>query len=479
MLRLSTWLVLFGLMLAGCGSTTQRCSALTCTGCCDTSGMCRSGSESSACGSGGNTCTSCSAAGFCSFGMCSTGSSGAGAAGAGSAGGGTTGGGSAGGGAAGGSTANTVTDWASWCRLAATAVEGYYGRCGVYTSQGIAEAQARMQSSCLARPPAGLADGRSSLNVAGASACVALFDGRTCPEGLPSGCEALVTGRVARGGNCYDSTECDSTSWCDLTTLCPGRCVARIAVGQPASPDARCVENAYVYNGVCTALVAMGQSCAPTGGSTITRACLNGACINNVCAPRQLDLTENQTCTSGTSPECARGLQCVSGRCIPLVDLNGACDSARTCKWDLYCSPANVCVRPGIAGATCGPDLRCANNLYCNRPTGSTTGTCAALKQVDQACTAQFECNTDTMYCTATTNGVCRPKGALSVACTYPNRLWACTEGLYCTATAASPNGLCANLKGANATCVDSAECQSHTCTTGRCTTPTCVDPTP
>lgn len=478
MLRFSTWLMVLGLALAGCGSTAQRCTTLTCTGCCDTSGMCRTGSESSACGSGGNTCTACSAGGFCSFGTCSTGSSGAGSAGAGSAGGGT-----AGSGTGGGSTSNTVTDWASWCRLASAAVEGFYGRCGYYTTQGITESIAASQAACLTRPPPGLADGRASLNSTGASACIALFNGRSCAEGLPSGCEALVTGLVARGGNCYQSIECDSTSWCDLTTSCPGRCVARIALGQPVSGDARCVDGAYAYNSVCTALVAMGQSCAPTGGSSITRGCVNGgSCINNVCAPRQLDLTENQTCTPNTTPECARGLQCVANRCIPLVDLNGACDSARTCKWDLYCSPANVCVRPGAAGAVCGPDQRCATNLYCNRPTGSTTGTCAALKQVDQACTASFECNTDTMYCTATTampNGVCRLKGAVAATCTYQNRFAACAEGLYCTATTTSPNGVCANQKGANATCVDSAECQSRTCTTGRCTTPTCVDPTP
>lgn len=476
MLRLSTWVMLFGLVLAGCGST-QRCSALTCTGCCDASGMCRTGSESSACGSGGNTCTACSAGGFCSFGTCSTGNSGAGSAGAGTAGGGSAGTG-------GGSASNTVTDWASWCRLSSSAVEGFYGRCGYYTAQGTTEATALNQAACLARPPPGITDGRASLNTTGASACIALFNGRTCAEGLPSGCDALLTGLVARGGNCYQSAECDSTSWCDSSSSCPGRCVARIALGQPVSGDARCVENAYPYNGVCTALVAMGQSCAPTGGSTIARACMNGgSCINNLCAARQLDLTENQPCTPNTNPECARGLQCVANRCVPLVDLNGACDSARICKWDLYCSPANVCVRPGPSGAVCGPDQRCASGLYCNRPTGSTTGTCAPFKQVDQPCAAQFECNTDTMYCTTTPtqpNGVCRLKGAVMAACTYPSRFYACREYLYCTATSANPNGVCANQKSAGATCdVNGNECLGF-CMSGRCTVPQpCLDLTP
>ena len=474
MIRLSTWLVLFGLLLAGCGSTMQRCSALTCTGCCDTTGMCRTGSESSACGSGGNTCTACSAGGFCSFGMCSTGSSGAGSAG----------GGTAGGGTGGGSTSNTVTDWASWCRLATTAVEGFYGRCGYYTAQGTLESTAANQAACLARPPAGLAKGRSSFNAAGASACLALFNGRTCAEGLPSGCSTVVNGLVARGGNCFDNSECDATSWCDLSTTCPGRCVARLAVGQTASRDASCVENAYVYNGVCTALVPMGQSCAPTGGSSITRACVGGgSCINNLCAARQLDLTENQTCMSNMNPECARGLQCVGNRCIPLVDLNGACDSARTCKADLYCSPANVCVRPGVAGAVCGPDQRCGRDFFCNRPTGSTTGTCAAIKAAGAACAFDYECDIDTMYCTATTampNGVCRTRGAVTATCTYEDRFSACAEGLYCTATTAGSNGVCANKKGAGATCEMNSDQCLGTCMAGRCTVPQpCVDLTP
>lgn len=337
-------------------------------------------------------------------------------------------------------------------------------------------------TACIERRPPGLADGRSSLNLAGAQACLTLFNSRTCAQGLPSGCAALLTGNVARNGSCFETSDCDATSWCDLSTTCPGTCVARIAVGQPASGDARCVENAYVFNGVCTALLAMGQSCAPPSGSTVTRACLEGQCINNVCGPRQLDATENMACAPNTQPECARGLQCVSNRCVPLVDVNGACDSVRSCKADLICSPANVCVRPGVAGAMCGPNLNCARDFFCNRPSGQTMGTCAAIKQVGATCAFDYECDIGTMYCTTTTaqpNGVCRLKGMVSAACTYDTRFSACGDGLYCTATMASPAGVCANRKGAGATCVEFRECQSSGCMTGRCTTPTCVDPTP
>lgn len=476
MLRLWVLVTFLGFSFAGCGPTTARCSTSTCTGCCDSSGVCRNGTESSACGRSGTACTTCLSGGLCSFGTCSIGNTGAGNAGGGA-------GGGVAGGAGGGSSSSTVTDWASWCRLASAAVEGFYGRCGYYTAQGAMESAALNESACVRTRPPGLADGRASLNTAGATACLALFNARSCTEGLPSGCEALLNGLVPRDGSCFDSAECDSTSWCDRATTCPGRCVARVALGQPASGDARCVADAYPYNGVCTSLVAMGQSCAPTGGSTVTRACVGGgSCINGVCAPRALDLTENQTCAPNTNPECARGLQCVSNRCIPLVDLGGACDSVRSCKADLFCSPANLCTRPGVAGAVCGPDQRCAAAFFCNRPATSPTGTCAPFRMNGETCTAQFECDLDTLYCTATTSmpsGVCRPRGAVTAACSYSQRFFACNDGLYCTATATSPTGVCANTKGANATCVDSAECQSRTCTSGRCTAPPCIDPTP
>lgn len=409
----------------------------------------------------------------CSFGTCSGGNSGAGAAG----------GGGAGGGTGGGSNANTVTDWASWCRLSQAAAAGFFGRCGYYTAQGAMESQQRDTQYCLAHPPSGLAAGRSRLDLAAAQACLTDFNGRTCAQGLPSGCEALTTGLVAPNGSCFeDGNECDTASWCDTSTTCPGRCVPRIAVGQPATPNARCVPNAYVANGVCTSLVAMGQSCAPPAGSAVQRLCLEGTCKNNICGPKELSLAAGATCAPNTSPECSWGLDCVAGTCQPLVDVNGACDSTRRCKADLQCSPANVCVRYGVVGSTCGPDLSCARNLYCNRPQGSTMGVCAALKPVNGPCAFDYECDIDTMFCTATMStpmGVCQLKGAVATPCAYETRFGACQDNLYCTATMAAPTGVCANAKAMGATCTGNAECLSRNCTTGRCALPSACYGTP
>lgn len=223
----------------------------------------------------------------------------------------------------------------------------------------------------------------------------------------------------------------------------------------------------------------MGQSCAPAQGSPEPRACLNGVCTNGVCGPRVPDLAAGQPCQPNTNPECSRGLQCVGGTCVPLVDVNGACDSQRRCKNDLSCGPANTCVRPAASGASCQQGQPCGSGLFCDRPAGASSGTCRPYRQPGEACANSGECGFSA-FCTAASGGVCQLKGAVAAPCTLATRLAGCREGLYCTATTASPNGVCANLKSAGATCMSSDECDSRQCTSGRCEVPSfCQDPTP
>lgn len=92
-----------------CGAPgASTCGPSTCTGCCDSSGACLSGSVGSACGVQGELCAACQGSDVCTLGACFPASSG-GAAGGGT-GGGSVGGGSGGsgggatGGAGGGST---------------------------------------------------------------------------------------------------------------------------------------------------------------------------------------------------------------------------------------------------------------------------------------------------------------------------------------------------------------------------------------
>lgn len=464
--------ILLAFVGSACGPTVPPCTRTSCLGCCDAAGMCRTGGEPSACGSSGAACSVCAAGASCSFGTCGTPG--------GATGGGASGGGSGGGG--GGST-GTVTDWASLCREAGAAFVAFSSRCGEYTAQGATEFGQAYVASCQARPPPGLADGRARFDAAVAQRCLTELQRATCTTGLPSGCSGVIAGLVPLNGSCFESPDyCADGTWCDTSTTCPGRCVPRVAIGQPATSRTFCVDGAYVYGGVCTALVPMGQSCAPTGGSSQTRACLDGMCTNGVCGPRVPDLAEGQACRPNTNPECSRGLQCANGVCVPLVDVNGACDTMRRCKIDLSCGLANACVRPGPAGTACGDTQPCASGHFCERPAGSRNGTCRVFRQTGEACSSfGGECDSSTMYCTVTSGplaGTCRLKGGVSEPCTVTTGFIACREGLYCTATMSSPSGVCANRKSTGAMCTSSSECRNASCTMGRCGTPSfCEDP--
>ena len=61
---------LLTLMLAvsGCGGTRPPCSASTCEGCCDATGVCRIGTANDACGAKGGSCAVCASA--CMAGAC-------------------------------------------------------------------------------------------------------------------------------------------------------------------------------------------------------------------------------------------------------------------------------------------------------------------------------------------------------------------------------------------------------------------------
>lgn len=69
----STHLMLLAALasLAACGSAKPSCTASSCAGCCDLSGVCQAGGALNACGLHGNSCQNCGAAGLCALGQCS------------------------------------------------------------------------------------------------------------------------------------------------------------------------------------------------------------------------------------------------------------------------------------------------------------------------------------------------------------------------------------------------------------------------
>lgn len=96
-----SWLVGLSVGVFAACSGTPRCSASTCSGCCDASGECQLGTQLNACGLSGATCQQCIIGASCVNGFCIGGSAGGGAGGGASGGG--AGGGASGGGSGGGS----------------------------------------------------------------------------------------------------------------------------------------------------------------------------------------------------------------------------------------------------------------------------------------------------------------------------------------------------------------------------------------
>lgn len=61
------------LLFAACvllNCSSSKCSATTCTGCCDFTGACQSGTAVSECGTGGNSCVTCTSSQACNGGVC-------------------------------------------------------------------------------------------------------------------------------------------------------------------------------------------------------------------------------------------------------------------------------------------------------------------------------------------------------------------------------------------------------------------------
>ncbi|MBE2249037.1 MAG: hypothetical protein IAE78_05750, partial [Myxococcus sp.] len=101
---MKTLFVVLSLSVIACGAPAPTCDASSCSGCCDATGQCRTGTELSACGSAGVECSFCATGFSCEQQACrmptgfAGGSSGGGAAGGSASAGGSAAGGSAGGG---------------------------------------------------------------------------------------------------------------------------------------------------------------------------------------------------------------------------------------------------------------------------------------------------------------------------------------------------------------------------------------------
>ncbi|MBE2252584.1 MAG: hypothetical protein IAE78_23830 [Myxococcus sp.] len=326
---LAIGLFLGALLASSCGPT-RLCTATNCTGCCDTSGQCRSGFDNSACGTRGAVCGTCGLGQTCLSGACSVTGTGAGNAGTGGGFSGT-GGGSAGGSTGGGSVSCNASNCPGCC---STTGQCFTGR----SDQACGSAGATCTACSLGQ------------------SCTALGVGGVCLSAGPGGGSAAGGGASGGGGatgggnaNCGPPT-------------CPNGCCS--ATGQcETATSARCGRN----GAVCTA--------CPSGSS-----CVSGACV---ACTGCLDISTG-ACLAGTSDthcgsrgafcsSCSQqGLVCQAGACVRAPSCTaqscatGCCDSATGACVQRAQQTAQQC-GTGTAGALC---TTCTSG-FCDTGTGS------------------------------------------------------------------------------------------------------------
>lgn len=221
--------------------------------------------------------------------------------------------------------------------------------------------------------------------VCGGGVCTADCAAGACPEGTR--CAAFADGAFCFPA-CAADADCPGPAFCDARFEAGPICFWR----GPADTGDACADHRDCASGrcaegrclaACTAECPAGQRCVSIGPG---RFCA---------AP---PLPEDAACDPGD--DCADGLACVAGRCLPdcaagCPALSG-CLGARChprCADDLDCRPGRVCDRlagglcvdPGAGGtgSTCASAADCADGLCLD---GRCRGRCVAACPAGQAC---------------------------------------------------------------------------------------------
>jgi hypothetical protein len=365
-----------------CG-TAARCGPQTCsTGCCDTSGLCQTGSASGACGSRGNTCSVCGLGTACSFGAC-LGSSGAGMSGAG---GGTSGVGggssSVGGGSSGvGGGSSGVGGGSSGVGGGSSGVGG--GSSGVGGgSSGVGGG-----SSGVGGGTSGVGGGTSgvgggSSGVGGGTSVPVPCDYLT--PSCPTGSECVLSGVNGTAGTCLPG--------CSLTLQNCG------------SPNTKCIVAPTADGGIarqCTPF-SLGSGGAVEGSSCVqalSDPCQRGAqCVGvsggqptcrRFCAP---------AVACGAGSECNLGITFMASQggaaelhlvCSPVTACNpftqSPCQQTEACQVYRQGAPPGCFASGSVSnGGQCTAQALCARGSQCVVGSGgAATGTCRSFCNVD------------------------------------------------------------------------------------------------
>jgi len=250
---------------------------------------------------------------------------------------------------------------------------------GANASYGLSGFQAASIGDCMrshldrqspARLAAAVSQSRSVFDSSAATQCLSDIKATSCssistveldPFSYLGSCSHALAGKAAQGDRCGGSWDCAKGLMCD-TSLgpCQGQCQP-MSSGQILCGQAPCGLDQFcdMRSQICKPLLgesercldssqcADGRECASPGGSgpsvcaSTTLVATGSRCdVLHLCAPGTVcgaSATciqvsgKGGSCAGGGTPQCAFGLYCAQGQCVPRRD-NGACQSDDECK---------------------------------------------------------------------------------------------------------------------------------------------------
>lgn len=427
---------------AGTVPQPQTCGPSTCpNGCCDATGVCRTGADTRACGTAGQRCSDCIANGFqfcdarkvcgrnvtscgpdeCPGGCCRT--------------------------EGGTSRCLAGTDASACGRSGSTCIDCQQdGRsCDTVTRTcGTGKCDATNCAGCCVGDQCLMGTASSACGVKGQTCTSCAATGRTC---LPS---------AGGGGTCEGAPTCGPAN-------CGGCCDGNTCVG--GSDSIACGKQGQA----CTNCAATGRTCVPLGQPdertcqtpvTCNAANCPGCCVGNAC------VVATTPAACGKSGEvckaCGANESCTSGVCVPAPNC-GPANCAGCCIGADVCAVGGQDTACGLGGGQCincvGQGRVCQGGA-CEAPAcgpancaGCCSGNTCVLGTQDSACgQAGAQCND------------CTPGGQVCQArqcqakCGPANCVGCCTTGNACsvgfTNTACGSAGAaCSNCTAAGSTC--------------------------
>lgn len=329
------------------------CDNVSCDGCCRGT-MCLPGDSSTACGTGGLTCSECAAGDTCDGGVCS------------------------------GCNATTCPDG---CCSGSTCNPMGIDSCGIGGAAcspcDMLRADRCIDGACLCGDGDVCATGQRC--VAGLCIC----DQTSCPAGCCDGTDCQIRTAETCGVAGSTCVACSS----DIANGCAATGTCQCGAGPACGPGQRCLggncvcDSTSCTDGCCDGNVCRVSSlaaCGPTGGACGT------------CDPLTADACTSGACTCGSGAACDAGQRCEGGVCI----CDGiSCDGC--CNGDT-CETGDSSTACGAGGATC----ESCGGAACS---GGVCASCNATTCPDGCCSGAT--------CSTASAATCGLSGAACVAC--------------------------------------------------------------